>query len=141
MRSARRARPVPAGYRLPASGQRPPAASRAAAGPPDLRPQLPRARQDSGRAGGAADSLSRLRSLETLARLARSLEADASPVVDAELTGRLLSVTPRTARRQLRALADEGLALPLPPRRSPHPGRPRQSYRLVVEKLDRKAAP
>ena len=85
-------------------------------------------------------SLTRLRSLETLARLAQKLAADATPVVDAELTGRLLSVTPRTARRQLRALADEGLALPLPPRRTQHPGRPRQSYRLVVEQLGRPAA-
>jgi hypothetical protein len=88
----------------------------------------------------AGRSLSRLRSLETLARLAQKLAADATPVVDAELTGRLLSVTPRTARRQLRALADEGLALPLPPRRTQHPGRPRQSYRLVVEQLGRPAA-
>jgi hypothetical protein len=97
----------------------------------------------SARTAGArqrTDSLSRLRSLETLARLAQKLAADASPVVDAELTGQLLSVTPRTARRQLRALADQGLALPLPPRRTPHPGRPRQAYRLVVEKLDRSAA-
>ncbi len=95
------------------------------------------------RAPGArqrADSLSRLRSLETLARLAQKLAANASPVVDAELTGKLLAVTPRTARRQLRALADQGLALPLPPRRTSHPGRPRQAYRLVVEKLDRAAA-
>lgn len=87
-----------------------------------------------------ASSLTRLRNLETLARLATKLAADATPVVDAELTGRLLSVTPRTARRQLRALADEGLALPLPPRRTQHPGRPRQSYRLVVEQLGRPAA-
>jgi hypothetical protein len=86
------------------------------------------------------DSLSRLRGLETLARLAQRLAADATPVVDAELTGQLLSVTPRTARRQLRALVDEGLALPLPPSRSQHPGRPRQAYRLVVEKLERRAA-
>ncbi|HEY2640968.1 MAG TPA: transcriptional regulator [Streptosporangiaceae bacterium] len=87
-----------------------------------------------------ADSLSKLRSLETLAKLAQRLAADASPVVDAELTGRLLSVTPRTARRQLRALADQGLALPLPPSRTQHPGRPRHAYRLVIEKLDRRAA-
>lgn len=86
------------------------------------------------------DSLSRLRGLETLARLAQRLAVDATPVVDAELTGQLLSVTPRTARRQLRALVDEGLALPLPPSRSQHPGRPRQAYRLVVEKLERRAA-
>ena len=88
----------------------------------------------------AADSLSRLRSLEKLAKLAQKLAADASPVVDAELTGQLLSVTPRTARRQLRALADQGLALPLPPSRTRHPGRPRHAYRLVIEKLDRRAA-
>jgi hypothetical protein len=86
---------------------------------------------------GAADSLSRIRALETLSRLAQKLAADAAPVVDAELTGQLLSVTPRTARRQLRALVDEGLALPLPPTRRQHPGRPRLAYRLVVEKLER----
>ena len=88
---------------------------------------------------GDTDSLARLRSLETLSRLAGQLTGDGAPVVDAELTGRLLSVTPRTARRQLRALADQGLALALPPRRSNHPGRPRQAYRLVVEKLERSA--
>jgi hypothetical protein len=95
-----------------------------------------------GRSGGRppADSLSRLRALETLSRLAQKLAADSAPVVDAELTGQLLSVTPRTARRQLRALVDEGLALPLPPARRQHPGRPRQAYRLVVEKLERRAA-
>ena len=87
-----------------------------------------------------ADSLSRIRALETLSRLAQKLAADASPVVDAELTGQLLSVTPRTARRQLRALVDEGLALPLPPARQQHPGRPRLEYRLVLEKLDRRTA-
>jgi hypothetical protein len=94
-----------------------------------------------GRGGPPPDSLSRLRALETLSRLAQKLAADSAPVVDAELTGQLLSVTPRTARRQLRALVDEGLALPLPPARRQHPGRPRQAYRLVVEKLERRAAP
>jgi hypothetical protein len=88
----------------------------------------------------APDSLSRIRALETLSKLAQKLAADAAPVVDAELTGQLLSVTPRTARRQLRALVDEGLALPLPPARRQHPGRPRLAYRLVVEKLERRAA-
>jgi len=53
----------------------------------------------------------------------------------AETAGRLLSVTPRTARRLLATLVDEGLAWPLPPSRSPQPGRPRQAYRLVIEKL------
>jgi len=107
---------------------------------------VPRARRAAGRppaarTGTPPDSLSRLRSLETLTRLARKLAADAAPVVDAELTGQLLSVTPRTARRQLRAMADQGLALPLPPRRTRHPGRPRQAYRLVVEELGREAVP
>jgi predicted ArsR family transcriptional regulator len=97
-------------------------------------------RPPAARAGTPPDSLSRLRSLETLTRLAKKLAADAAPVVDAELTGQLLSVTPRTARRQLRAMADQGLALPLPPRRTRHPGRPRQAYRLVVEELGREAA-
>jgi predicted ArsR family transcriptional regulator len=58
-------------------------------------------------------------------------------VVDAETTGRLLAVTPRTARRLLHSLVQEGLAWPLPPSRTPQPGRPRQAYRLVVEKLER----
>ncbi len=98
--------------------------------------------QDEQTLGGLppADSLSRLRALETLSRLSQKLAGTSAPVVDAELTGRLLSVTPRTARRQLRALVDEGLALPLPPARRQHPGRPRQAYRLVVEKLERRAA-
>jgi hypothetical protein len=38
----------------------------------------------------------------------------------------------------LRLLVEEGLAWPLPPSRSPQPGRPRQAYRLVVEKLDQR---
>ena len=99
------------------------------------------ARADPARAGPASDSLSWLRSLETLTKLAQKLAADDAPVVDAELTGRLLSVTPRTARRQLRAMADQGLALPLPPRRNRHAGRPRQAYRLVVEELSREPMP
>lgn len=131
VRQLRPAAPEPEKVRLPESRPLPGAAVAA----PE-RGALP------GQSRGAPvppSSLSRLRSLETLARLAQKLAADATPVVDAELTGQLLSVTPRTARRQLRALADEGLALPLPPRRTQHPGRPRQSYRLVVEQLGRPA--
>jgi predicted ArsR family transcriptional regulator len=60
--------------------------------------------------------------------------------VDAETAGRLLGVTPRTARRLLHGLVEEGLAWPLPPSRTPQPGRPRQFYRLVTEKLERRAA-
>ena len=76
------------------------------------------------------------RGLDTLVRLSEKLSATgATPVVDAETAGRLLSVTPRTARRLLATLVEEGLAWPLPPSRSPQPGRPRQAYRLVIEKL------
>ncbi|HEY2576263.1 MAG TPA: transcriptional regulator [Streptosporangiaceae bacterium] len=83
----------------------------------------------------------RPKGIETLSRLADKLAgADAALVVDAEMAGRLLGVTPRTARRLLRTLVDEGLAWPLPPSRTPQPGRPRQFYRLIIEKLDRKPA-
>ncbi len=122
---------------MPVAGQAQ-AAPGAGPGVASLDRQLRAGRGSDGRP--AADSLSRLRALETLTRLTQKLAADSAPVVDAELTGQLLSVTPRTARRQLRALVDEGLALPLPPARRQHPGRPRQAYRLVVEKLERRAA-
>ena len=81
----------------------------------------------------------RSRSLETLARLAEKLAAtDSTMVVDAETAGQLLAVTPRTARRLLHIMVEEGLAWPLPPSRSPAPGRPRQFYRLVVEQLEQR---
>lgn len=83
----------------------------------------------------------RPKGIETLSRLADKLSgSDEALMVDAEMAGRLLGVTPRTARRLLRTLVDEGLAWPLPPSRTPQPGRPRQFYRLIVEKLDRKPA-
>jgi hypothetical protein len=88
----------------------------------------------------ASGATSRGRGLDTLTRLADKLSAEGgTPVVDAETAGRLLSVTPRTARRLLATLVEEGLAWPLPPSRSPQPGRPRQAYRLVVEKLGPRA--
>ena len=85
--------------------------------------------------------------LEILARLADKIDAenggrngDSQPlIVDAENAGRMLGVPPRTARRLLRTLVEEGLAWPLPPNRTPQPGRPRQLYRLIVEKLGPKA--
>jgi len=78
----------------------------------------------------------RPRSLETLARLADKLPAgETALAVDAETASRLLSVTPRTARRLLHTLVADGLAWPLAPGRTPQPGRPRQFYRLLVEKL------
>jgi hypothetical protein len=79
----------------------------------------------------------RMRSMDTLAKLAEKLaETDSTMVVDAETAGQLLAVTPRTARRLLHILVEEGLAWPLPPNRTPQPGRPRQFYRLVVEQLE-----
>jgi hypothetical protein len=87
----------------------------------------------------ADGGLRRSRSLETLARLAEKLAAtDSTMVVDAETAGQLLAVTPRTARRLLHIMVEEGLAWPLPPSRSPAPGRPRQFYRLVVEQLEQR---
>jgi len=77
------------------------------------------------------------RGIETLTRLAGRLEgSETALVVDAETAGRLLGVTSRTARRLLRSLVDEGLAWPLPPSRAAQPGRPRQFYRLITEKLE-----
>ena len=76
--------------------------------------------------------------LEVLSRLSYALsdgEHDRPLVLDAETAAEALHVTPRTARRLLRVLVEEGLAWPLPPSRSPQPGRPRQLYRLIVEKL------
>jgi hypothetical protein len=81
----------------------------------------------------------RIRALDTLSRLAGKLpEATATLIVDADTAGRLLDVTPRTARRLLHNLVEEGLAWPLPPSRSPQPGRPRQFYRLLAEKLEQR---
>jgi GTP cyclohydrolase III len=75
--------------------------------------------------------------VDTLSRLATKLpDSDRAQVVDAETAAKLLGVTPRTARRLLRLLVEEGLAWPLPPDRSALPGRPRQLYRLIVEKLE-----
>ena len=83
----------------------------------------------------------RPRGLETLSRLADKLAgSDSALVVDAEMAGRVLGVTARTARRLLHGLVEEGLAWPLPPSRAPQPGRPRQFYRLVTEKLERRTA-
>jgi hypothetical protein len=77
------------------------------------------------------------RGVETLSRLAGRLEgSETALVVDAETAGQLLGVTSRTARRLLRGLVDEGLAWPLPPSRAAQPGRPRQFYRLITEKLE-----
>ncbi|HEY6481505.1 MAG TPA: transcriptional regulator [Streptosporangiaceae bacterium] len=116
--------------RARASLGRPPAAARLPAARDRAAPLVP------GQRSAATPSSASVRGLDTLVRLAEKLTTTgATPVVDAETAGRLLSVTPRTARRLLATLVDEGLAWPLPPSRSPQPGRPRQAYRLVIEKL------
>ncbi|HWG12366.1 MAG TPA: transcriptional regulator [Streptosporangiaceae bacterium] len=89
------------------------------------------------RRGAPAVRTAPSRGVETLARLAERLDgSETALVVDAETAGRLLGVTSRTARRLLRGLVDEGLAWPLPPSRAAQPGRPRQFYRLITEKLE-----
>ncbi|MGW0805714.1 transcriptional regulator [Nonomuraea sp. NPDC002799] len=52
-------------------------------------------------------------------------------VVDAEIVADVLAIAPRSARRVLQSLADEGLAWPVPPVKGAQAGRPRQPYRLV----------
>ncbi len=52
-------------------------------------------------------------------------------VVDAEIVAEVLGVAPRSARRVLQHLVEEGLAWALPPVKSAQAGRPRQPYRLV----------
>ena len=90
------------------------------------------------RKGAASQELPK--GIDTLSRLADKLPAgDRAQVVDAETAAGLLGVTPRTARRLLRLLVEEGLAWPLPPDRSAMRGRPRQLYRLIVEKLGGRA--
>ncbi|HEX4813099.1 MAG TPA: GTP cyclohydrolase IIa [Nonomuraea sp.] len=54
-----------------------------------------------------------------------------SLVVDAETVAEILGVAPRSARRVLQELVEEGLAWTLPPVKSAGAGRPRQPYRLV----------
>jgi hypothetical protein len=120
----------------------------------DGRALVPAPRQPPRGSSGPATT-ARPKGLEILARLADklgdqdSLTAAETPgaggkaagdaqqplIVDAENAGKMLGVTPRTARRLLRTLVEEGLAWPLPPNRTPQPGRPRQLYRLIVEKL------
>lgn len=84
----------------------------------------------------------RTKAIATLTRLAEALrEAGTLPstepvVVDAPLVARLLDVTPRAARRLLTSLAELNLAWQMPPARTPGRGRPRQSYRLMLEKLE-----
>ncbi|SHG01326.1 helix-turn-helix domain-containing protein [Streptoalloteichus hindustanus] len=85
-----------------------------------------------------AKAMSTLDRLVTALREAESFPAP--PVVDAGRVADLLAITPRTARRLLQTLAEMGLAWQLPPVRTVGPGRPRQLYRLMVEKLGSRSA-
>ncbi|MFI7615393.1 transcriptional regulator [Nonomuraea terrae] len=53
-------------------------------------------------------------------------------VVDAETVAEILGLAPRSARRVLQHLVEEGLAWALPPVRPTQAGRPRQPYRLIT---------
>ncbi|TMR99717.1 transcriptional regulator [Nonomuraea basaltis] len=76
----------------------------------------------------AADS----KAVKVLDRLIQQLGDDPEAmVVDAEIVADVLGVAPRSARRVLQNLVEEGLAWALPPVKSAQAGRPRQPYRLV----------
>ncbi|KAB8190279.1 GTP cyclohydrolase IIa [Nonomuraea phyllanthi] len=66
-----------------------------------------------------------------LERLVERLDDGGAMVVDAEIVADVLAVSPRSARRVLQSLAEEGLAWPMPPVKGTQAGRPRQPYRLV----------
>jgi predicted ArsR family transcriptional regulator len=68
-------------------------------------------------------------------RSAGDLPTSGPVVVDAAAVASLLDITPRAGRRLLHTLAELGLAWQMPPTRTTGPGRPRQSYRLMLEKL------
>ncbi|MDF5751071.1 GTP cyclohydrolase IIa [Spongiactinospora sp. TRM90649] len=75
------------------------------------------------------------KALKVLDRLVTRLgDGPEAMVVDAETVARVLGVAPRSARRVLQNLAEEGLAWALPPVRNSHAGRPRQPYRLMAER-------
>jgi hypothetical protein len=60
-------------------------------------------------------------------------------IVDAARVAEVLSLTLRSGRRVLNSLAAAGLAWKVPPAPS-HGGRPRQRFRLLVQRLDRSTA-
>ncbi len=57
-------------------------------------------------------------------------------IVDAARIAAALSVTLRSARRILHSLVAAGMAWTMPPALSPGGGRPRQRYRLLIQKLE-----
>lgn len=66
--------------------------------------------------------------------LAGDVAKDEPPVVDADTAARILGVSVRTTRRLLASLVEQGLAWPMPPTPPAGRGRPRQLYRLVVDR-------
>jgi hypothetical protein len=95
------------------------------------RPRVRLAAQDDARAKARAT----LARLIELMRSYGDLPASGPVVVDAAAVATLLGITPRAARRLLHALSELGLAWQMPRARTTGPGRPRQPYRLMVEKL------
>jgi predicted ArsR family transcriptional regulator len=57
-------------------------------------------------------------------------------IVDAARIAAALSVTLRSARRILHSLVAAGMAWTMPPALSPGGGRPRQRFRLLIQKLE-----
>lgn len=95
------------------------------------RPRERLAAQDDARAKAVAT----LTRLVDAARAAGETSSSGPVVVDAATISGLLDITPRAARRLLHRLAELGLAWQMPPLPTTGPGRPRQPYRLLVEKL------
>lgn len=67
-----------------------------------------------------------------IARRLHGIVDDDDPIVDADQVARFLRLTPRSARRVLHDLVNEGVAWPISPAPSKGAGRPRQRYRLVL---------
>lgn len=72
--------------------------------------------------------------MSTVAATGLSKQGQQQTVVDVDDVAAAMQVTQRTARRMLKELVQAGLAWPLPPVRSTN-GRPRQQFRLLVEKV------
>lgn len=81
----------------------------------------------------ASEPVADSKALRVLERLVQELgDGPEALVVDAEAVAEVLGVAPRSARRVLQSLVEEGLAWALPPVKSAQAGRPRQPYRLVA---------
>lgn len=75
---------------------------------------------------------------ELLRRIVMALpDTEPEPlIVDAARIAEALSVTLRSARRILHSLVAAGMAWTMPPASSPGGGRPRQRFRLMIQKLE-----